>query len=166
VLRAWRDYARRAPDTVAPEIGLWSIPPLPDIPEDKHGAPVVIVAGVFIGAPEQSGPVLGPLRELGGPLADMSGTVPYVDSQSALDELFPDGGRYYWKSHFLNELTDEAIRVLVEHDARRPSPESVIFIPHSGRGNRARPGRRDCVRAPVSEFQSQRRRFLVRPRTR
>jgi FAD/FMN-containing dehydrogenase len=128
VLRAWRDYARRAPDTVAPEIGLWSIPPLPDIPEDKHGAPVVIVAGVFIGAPEQSGPVLGPLRELGGPLADMSGTVPYVDSQSALDKLFPDGGRYYWKSHFLNELTDEAIRVLVEHDARRPSPESVIFI--------------------------------------
>ena len=128
VLRAWRDYVRLAPDTLAPEIGLWSIPPLPDVPEDLHGEPVVIVAGVFIGAPEQSGPVLGPLQELGTPFADMSGTMPYVDSQSALDELFPDGGRYYWKSHFLDELTDEAIRTLLELDAQRPSPESVIFI--------------------------------------
>ncbi|MFN2388827.1 MAG: FAD-binding oxidoreductase [Actinomycetota bacterium] len=128
VLRAWRDYARQAPDSVAPGIGLWSIPPLPDVPEEQHGAPVVIVAGVFIGAPEQSGSVLRPLGELGTPLADMSGTVPYVDSQSALDELFPYGGRYYWKSHFFDELTDEAIAAIVEHDARRPSPESVIFI--------------------------------------
>jgi hypothetical protein len=42
--------------------------------------------------------------------------------------LFPKGGRYYWKSHFLNELTDEAISAMIEHDAHRPSPESVIFI--------------------------------------
>lgn len=128
VLRAWRDYAMRAPDTVAPEIGLWSIPPLPDVPEDQHGAPVVIVAAVFIGAPEEAAAALDPLKELGTPLADMSGRVPYVDSQRALDEVFPDGGRYYWKSHFLDELTDEAISAMVEHDARRPSPESVIFI--------------------------------------
>ncbi|MGH2751251.1 MAG: FAD-binding oxidoreductase [Actinomycetota bacterium] len=128
VLRAWRDYATQAPDTVAPEIGLWSIPPLPDVPEDQHGTPVVMVAGVFIGAPEEADPALGPLQELGTPLADMSGTVPYVDSQSALDALFPDGGRYYWKSHFLDELTDEAISTMVELDAHRRTPESVIFI--------------------------------------
>ena len=54
--------------------------------------------------------------------------MPYVESQSALDGLFPDGGRYYWKSHFVDELTDELIDALVEHDAHRPSPESVIMI--------------------------------------
>ncbi len=75
-------------------LGLWSIPSLPDVPEKLHGAPVVIVAGVFNGAPQQSDPVLGPLQELATPLADMSGTMPYVDSQSALGELFPHGGRY------------------------------------------------------------------------
>ena len=32
VLRAWRDAARRAPDTLAPEIGLWSIPRCPTSP--------------------------------------------------------------------------------------------------------------------------------------
>ena len=83
VLRAWREVARDAPDTLAPEIGLWSIPPLPDVPEELHGTPVVIVSGVFIGPAVDAGPVLAPLRQLGTPLADMTATSPYVESQSA-----------------------------------------------------------------------------------
>jgi len=128
VLRAWRDVAGAAADTVAPEIALWSIPPLPDVPEELHGAPVVVVAGVHIGPPADAGPVLAPLCQLGTPLADMSSTTPYVESQSALDELFPDGGRYYWKSHFLDELSDDLLDTLVTHDASRPSPESLVII--------------------------------------
>ena len=128
VLRAWRNAASEAPDTVAPEIALWSIPPLPDVPEELHGQPVVIVAGTFIGPANQAGPVLAPLQNLTAPLADMTATSPYVDSQSALDDLFPDGGRYYWKSHMVDELSDELIDTLVASDASRPSPESVIII--------------------------------------
>ncbi|MGH9243077.1 MAG: FAD-binding oxidoreductase [Acidimicrobiales bacterium] len=128
VIRAWRQVALRAPDTVAPELALWSIPPLPDVPEELHGQPVVLVAGTFVGPPEQGDEVLAPLRELGTPLADMSGTAPYVESQSAVDDLFPDGGRYYWKSHMVDDLSDELIDTLVGCDADRPSPESVIFI--------------------------------------
>jgi FAD/FMN-containing dehydrogenase len=128
VLRAWRDAARRAPDTLVPEIGLWSIPPLPDIPVELHGAPVVMVSGVHIGPPADAGPVLAPLQHLGTPLADMSGTMPYVESQSTLDAMFPDGGRYYWKSHFVDDMTDELIDALIQHDAGRPSPESLIMI--------------------------------------
>ncbi|HWC12370.1 MAG TPA: hypothetical protein VG455_14255, partial [Acidimicrobiales bacterium] len=128
VLRAWREVARDAPGTVTPEIALWSIPPLPDVPEELHGAPIVVVAGVHIGAVTEAEAVLAPLRELGTPVADLSGTGPYVQSQSALDDLFPDGGRYYWKSHFVDELSDEAIDALLDHGARRPTPESVLFI--------------------------------------
>jgi hypothetical protein len=54
--------------------------------------------------------------------------MPYVDSQSAVDALFPDGGRYYWKSHFVDEMSDELIDTLVALDAGRPSPQSVIMI--------------------------------------
>lgn len=128
VLRAWRDYARSAPSTIAPEIGLWSIPPLPDVPEELHRAPVVLVAGVYIGPAPDADPVLEPLRHLGAPLADMSGVGPYVESQRAVDDMFPEGGRYYWKSHFVNELSDAMIDTLVDLDAYRPSPQSVIFI--------------------------------------
>jgi hypothetical protein len=111
-----------------PEIGLWSIPPLPDVPEELHGTPVVIVAGVYIGNPVDADPVLAPLRQLGTPLADLSGTSTYIEAQSGFDELFPDGGRYYWKSHFLDELSDELIDTVVELDSHRPTPESVVYI--------------------------------------
>lgn len=128
VIQAWRQVALDAPDTVAPELALWSIPPLPDVPEELHGQPVVFVAGTFVGPAAQADPVLTPLRDLGTPLADMSGTTPYVESQRAVDELFPDGGRYYWKSHMVDELSDELIDTLIACDADRPSSESVIFI--------------------------------------
>jgi FAD/FMN-containing dehydrogenase len=128
VLRAWRDYAPEAPDRVTPEIGLWSIPPLPELPEHLHGEPVVFVAGLYAGPPEEADPALAPLRQLGTPLADLSATVPYVEAQSALDALFPAGGRYYWKSHFLDELSDEAIGTALERAADRPNPDSVVYI--------------------------------------
>lgn len=128
VLRAWREVAAGAPRTVAPELALWSIPPLPDVAEELHGAPVVIVAGVFVGPAAGAGPVLAPLRALATPLADLSATGSYVESQSAVDDLFPAGGRYYWKSHFVDELTDELVDELVAVGAGRPTPESVVFL--------------------------------------
>ena len=128
VLRAWREVARSCPESVAPELALWSIPPLPDVPEELHGAPVIIVVGVFIGPAADADPVLEPLRQLGTPLADMTATSPYVESQSALDELFPDGGRYYWKSHMVDDLSDDLLDALVTLDRDRPSPESLIII--------------------------------------
>jgi FAD/FMN-containing dehydrogenase len=128
VLRAWRDAALEAPERITPEVGLWSIPALPELPEDLHGKPVVFVSGLYAGPVEKADPALASLRQLGTPLVDLSATTPYVDTQNALDGLFPAGGRYYWKSHFLDELSDTAIAAVVEHAARRPTPDSVIYI--------------------------------------
>jgi FAD/FMN-containing dehydrogenase len=128
VLRAWRDYAISAPETVSPQVALWSIPPDPSIPEELHGTKVVMAAGLFAGDPADAAGALAPLAELGTPLVDMSGTMPYADVQSSMDELFPDGGRYYFKSHFLDDLSDEAIAAMVARDRERPNPESVVVI--------------------------------------
>ena len=107
---------------------LWSIPPDPEIPAELHGAKVVIVAGLYAGAPGDAAAALAPLAGLGTPLMDISATVNYLDAQSALDAAFPAGGRYFFKSHFLDELTDQAIETMLACDARRPNPESLIVI--------------------------------------
>ena len=39
-------------------------------------------------------------------------------------------GRNYWKSHFLPELTDEAIETMVECYERCPSPMGEILLEH------------------------------------
>jgi len=128
VLRAARDYALEAPERVTPEFGLWSVPQHPEIPEELHGAKVVMVGGVYAGPPSEAESALAPLKQLGTPVGDMSGVEPYLAIQSGFDEMFPDGGRYYWKSHFHDELTDEAIDRLIECDAKRPNPESAVII--------------------------------------
>ncbi|MGP3949759.1 FAD-binding oxidoreductase [Streptomyces sp. 7N604] len=129
VLRAWRDATDATPETVTPEILLWSVPPDPAIPQELHGSSVVFTAAVYAGPPcAEATTALAPQRELGPPLIDMSATVPYVALQSANDGLFPDGDRYFMKSLFLDELTDEAIRTIVDWDSRRPTPESLTVV--------------------------------------
>jgi FAD/FMN-containing dehydrogenase len=128
VLRAWRDLTSQMPETVAPEIVLWSIPPDPAIPAELHGQKVVVVAAMHAGDAVDGRGVLAPLRQLATPLLDVSGTAPYVAVQSALDPAFPAGGRYYFKSHFLDRLDDAAIDTVLACDVQRPNPQSLIVI--------------------------------------
>lgn len=128
VLSAWRDLTPHLPDTVAPQFVLWSIPPDPDTPQELHGAKVVMVAGMYAGDPDEAGGALAPLSTLGTPLMDASETVSYVDAQRALDDSFPAGGRYFFKSHFLDSLDDDAVTALLACDSDRPNPESLMVI--------------------------------------
>jgi hypothetical protein len=59
---------------------------------------------------------------------DMSATMPYVAVQSALDGLVPAGNRYYFKSHFMDTLTDEALATLVACDGQRPASRALTVI--------------------------------------
>lgn len=73
-----------------------------------------------------------PLRELGEPVVDVSGPWPWAGLQSGFDELFPKGGRYYWKSRAVAELTEEAIEEIADWAGRRPTPLTDIGIWHHG----------------------------------
>ncbi|MGR6974838.1 FAD-binding oxidoreductase [Streptomyces cynarae] len=145
VLRAWRDATYAAPETVTPEVLLWSVPAGPAIPQELHRSNCVMAGAVYGGPPGASATAaLAPQRELGPPLIDLSGTVPYVELQCANTWRFPDGERYFMKSHFMDELNDEAIRTLLDWDSRRPTPESLIVIRTLG-GAVARVGRDDSA---------------------
>ena len=128
LLRAWPQVTAKVPETVTPELALWSVPPDPAIPERLHGAKTVVVGGVYAGAPGDADAALAPLRRLAEPLADLSGTSPYLEVQRSLDAAFPDGGRYYMLSHFMDGLSDQAIQAVLYWDARRPTPQTLIVI--------------------------------------
>jgi hypothetical protein len=68
---------------------------------------------------------------------DVMGPIPYCVQNSLLDAAFPKGALNYWKAQFLKELTDDAIRTLVECAAAAPSPMSQIVLEHfHGRASR------------------------------
>jgi Berberine and berberine like len=76
---------------------------------------------------------MAPLRELGTPLFDMSAPMPYTAVQAGFDPLFPRNVlRAYWKSQYLDELSDEAIEVIAGRARNRPAPLTLVNTFHMG----------------------------------
>jgi FAD/FMN-containing dehydrogenase len=63
---------------------------------------------------------------------DLSGPMPFTALQAAFDPFFPEGRLYYWKSTYVDDLSDAAIATIVERTARRPSHLSSIGLWHLG----------------------------------
>ena len=122
-----------APDEVTSVVVTITFPANPEMPEAVHDRPVAIVGGVYAGDPEEGLRVMAPLRELGTPLFDMSGPTPFTAVQSGFDPLFPrDTLRAYWKSQYLDELSDAAIDVIAGRALDRPAPLTLVNTFHMG----------------------------------
>ena len=132
VLRHYRTFAETAPDecTVYPD--LLTAPPLPFLPEEVHGTKVLFLAQMYAGDMEEGEDVLRPLREFGDPIADAVAPTPYVEAQRRSDPLFPDGGRYFWKSHNLASLSDPVIDTVVDCARTMPTDLCDILIQQMG----------------------------------
>ncbi|MCD2192956.1 FAD-binding oxidoreductase [Actinomycetospora endophytica] len=131
--RGWRSYVLEAPREVTSFIVTTTFPADPDMPDVIHDRPVAIVGAVHCGDVDAGMATLQPLRELGAPLFDMSQPMPYTAVQSAFDPFFPRQTlRAYWKSQYLDELTDDAIDAIAARAANRPSPRSLTNTFHFG----------------------------------
>jgi FAD/FMN-containing dehydrogenase len=140
VLRFYRDFIRDAPE----EFGgfpAWQIaPPLPFIPEDRHGEPFLIFVTCWAGPIEEGEAALAPLREVAPVVAEHVGPMPYPALNSAFDDLVPAGLQHYWKANFVKELTDEAIDAHLEHGPKLPAVNSTVHIyPINGACHRVAP---------------------------
>ena len=94
----------------------------------------MIPSGVHCGPLGEGERFIRPLRELGEPLIDLSGAIPYVAAQQAFDPFFATKGERmnYWKSLYLDALDDEAIDRIIARGRNRPDPWSLIPIRHMG----------------------------------
>lgn len=141
VLKKWRTWMVGAPDEVTSNAVFWTGAVSPHMPEPVQGKEILIVVGVYTGPAEDGARVMKPLRELGQPIFDMSGPLPFRVLQSAFDFVFPVDGSVsaYFKSLYLDDLSDSVIELLMQAAASRPSSISLVNIPHSGRGVREVP---------------------------
>jgi FAD/FMN-containing dehydrogenase len=128
VLRSVEEYVADAPDEVSPLSFLGRVPRVEDFPGEWHGEQYVAVLAVYAGPVEEADEALRPLRELGDPIVDFSGPMPYAEVQKLLDEDYPDGWRYYWKSVNVGGLDDGVISALMEQAEAAPSEHSTIDV--------------------------------------
>ncbi|MGP4089615.1 FAD-binding oxidoreductase [Streptomyces sp. KR55] len=132
VLRSCERYLSQRPDDFAPIGILGKVPQAEDFPPEAHGKGYAALLAPYPGDPAEGERLLRPLREIADPIRDLSGTMPYTETQAILDEDYPDGWRYYWKSMNVPELSDELIERLAEHAAAARSPQSTIDVWYQG----------------------------------
>ncbi|SIS04538.1 FAD-binding oxidoreductase [Natronorubrum thiooxidans] len=127
-LRAYREYVSTASDDVTTLSSTGVMPDEELFADDVVDDLKIGFLGCYAGSPEDGEEALAPLRELDEPIADFSATLPYVEFQQILDEDYPDGMRYYWKSLYLDGLTESAIERICYWAETAPSPLSTVDV--------------------------------------
>jgi FAD binding domain len=172
VLRCFRELTANAPDELTMLAILRIAPPAPWIPPQHHGRPVIVLVSFYSGEAAAGPAAVALMDELGPPIADALGPMPYVRNQRFLDGAWQDGFQNYWKAEYLAALPDAAIETVAERSAQITSPLSdvkflqmggaerphsaggayVNFLGHSGFAVAAQPGHRAAAEvAPLRD---------------
>ncbi|MFT4070263.1 FAD-binding oxidoreductase [Paraburkholderia sp.] len=123
---------RAAAPAMPEELAVWAVarlaPPLPFLPPDVHGKPVLVFAMCYNGPLENGPAAVESVRGFGTPLGEHLGPMPYEMWQQAFDPLLTPGARNYWKSHNLAGIDDGLIDALIQAVDTLPSPQCEIFF--------------------------------------
>jgi FAD/FMN-containing dehydrogenase len=128
VLAGFREAIKDAPEQLGGFPAFQIAPPLPFIPEDRHGEPFCLIVGCWAGDLERGEQEIARFRSFAPVVAEMVGPMPYPALNSAFDALVPPGLQHYWKANFVTELTDDAIQAHLQHAPGLPSVNSTVHI--------------------------------------
>src|SRR5581483_8512810 len=101
------------------------------LPAPGGGKIAAVVMGHF-GSEEEAQRAIRPFRELGSIVLDTVARLPYCALQQQVDASYPKGLRNYWKSAFMNAVSDEVIDILIDAMRHTPSPLDHVFFESYG----------------------------------
>jgi FAD/FMN-containing dehydrogenase len=155
LLRFYREFIQDAPEYYGAFPAFQAAPPVPFVPENRHGDVFSVAVVHWAGPIEEGEAAMKPFRDLAPVVAEMVGPMPYPFLNGAFDGLFPKGIRSYWKGNFVTELTDEAIEQHLIHGPKVPGGGSTMHLyPINGAAHRVGADEtafaaRDATFAPV-----------------
>lgn len=128
----YRAAAEQMPDDLTVWAVLRQAPPLPFLPPEVHGKPIVAFAVCYTGPIENGPQATEEVLRFGEPVGTHLDPMPYTKWQQAFDPLLTPGARNYWKSHNLTQLSDGLLDVLIEAIHNLPSSQCEIFFGQIG----------------------------------
>ncbi|MBT8402040.1 MAG: FAD-binding oxidoreductase [Rhodothermia bacterium] len=128
VLEAFRDYIATAPRQLGAFFAWQIAPPLPFIPENRHGDTFCAIVACWAGPIEKGEEALKPLMSAAPVVAHHVGPAPYPALNSAFDPLLPAGLQHYWKANFVEELSEDLVAAHLEHGPKVPTVQSTMHI--------------------------------------
>ncbi len=128
VMRAYDKYITTAPRELGAFFAWQIAPPLPFIPENRHGDTFCAIVGCWTGPPDQAAKAFAPFRDAAPVVAEFVGPMPYPAMNSLFDGLVPPGLQHYWKAVYVRNLTDGAIDAHMKFGPKVPVVNSTVHI--------------------------------------
>ena len=97
---------------------------------DGSGRKLAAMMPCHCGAAEDAKSPLDHIKRFGVPVIDRLGRLSYTALNQMLDPSFPKLALNYWKSCFVDQLSDDVIAILQEQFARCLSPMSKLIVEH------------------------------------
>ena len=140
VMKWYREFIAQAPDELNGFFAFLTVPPVPMFPEHLHLRKMCGIVWCHCGGPRKASKALKPAREFLKPAFEHVGPMPYPVLQSVFDPLYPPGLQWYWKADFVKTLSDESIRLNIEHAKGLPTVHSTTHMyPINGAVSRVAP---------------------------
>lgn len=121
VLRFYRELTGSVPDDMMVFAAMLTGP---------DGSRLVAIAAGHFGTTTDAEQAVAPIKAFGTPVMDVLGPIPYATLNTILDGAFPKGALNYWKSHFMDTLSDAAIDTLIERFVACPTPMGQLMLEH------------------------------------
>ena len=129
VLTFFREYTASAPDSVTTMAGVFTGDPAQSGPERN----MAWIAVCHSGPLDEGMRLVQPIKAFGPPLNDGIGEMPYRRLQTMFDAGSGPGQRGYWRSNFMEQLSNEAIETFTAiADAGLAGAGTGMFIEHMG----------------------------------
>ena len=119
--------AESAPEELSTIANVMTAPPMPFIPEEAHGKPIIMAMMVYSGDPAEGEKVLAPFRALAAPYADMLRPMHYP-------EMYPpeEGGDYHpiavSRTMFLNRVGRSEAELILDRLQRSSGSMAVTQL--------------------------------------
>jgi len=137
VMKFYREFITKAPNTVGGWFAFLVVPPVPLFPEALHLKKVAAILWCLPVPLDEANQLLEPVRQFRKPLLDGVGPVPLPALNSLFDPLFPPGHQWYWKADFVKELSDAAIAEHIKWGSQMPTMQSTMHMyPINGAAHR------------------------------
>jgi FAD/FMN-containing dehydrogenase len=118
--------AQAAPEELSTIANVMPAPPLPFIPAEQHGKPVVMGMLCYAGEAEAGQRAVAPFRALAEPLADLVRPMPYPGMYPPEEEGFHPTAVVH--TMFLDRVDGDAARTILEHLRNSDAPFRVAQL--------------------------------------
>ncbi|WP_242206440.1 FAD-binding oxidoreductase [Aestuariivivens insulae] len=127
-IKFWDTHTKNASNNLYGFFAFLIVPPAEPFPEHLWNKNVCGVVWNYTGPIEKAEEVFKPVRAFGPPILDFVGEIPMPALNSMFDALYPKGMQWYWRAHYIKELTPESIKINIEHGSKIPTMHSTTHL--------------------------------------